>query len=122
MIKIKYKSGYKYQLMEDYKIQTLHIGTVVEGDWYDISDTGMLYARKRYAWDGPTGGFDTENFMRASLVHDVFCQAIQEGKLPQSSRKYADKLLRKICLEDGMSRFRAYLVYKAVRTYVKAAY
>ncbi len=82
--------------------------------------THHLKVYKRYAWDGPSGPtFDTKTFMRGSLFHDALCQLIGEGLLDKKYRKYADQLLRKICLEDGMSKFRAWYVYMAVRTYSK---
>jgi Protein of unknown function (DUF1353) len=73
-----------------------------------------------YHWDGPSGPtFDTKTFMRASLFHDALCQLIGEGLLDKKYRKYADQLLRQIALEDGMSKFRAWYVYMAVRAYSK---
>ena len=58
---------------------------------------------------------DTKTFMRASLVHDALCQLMRAELLPQSVREDADKVMRKICLEDGMARFRAWYAYKVVR-------
>lgn len=83
-----------------------------------ITDGGRLKIRKGYAWDGASGpAMDTKNFMRASLVHDALYQLIREGILPTSKRKKADKLLREMCLADGMSRPRAWWVYRAVRAF-----
>ena len=71
---------------------------------------------KGYAWDGPSGPtWDTENFMRGSLVHDALYQLLRAGVLPQSARRYADDLLREMCLSDGMSRLRAWWVWRALR-------
>ena len=55
--------------------------------------------------------------MRGSLVHDALYQLIREGELPKELRVDADKVLRRACLADGMSRFRAWYVYKAVRMF-----
>ena len=70
-----------------------------------------------YAWDGPSGPtIDTKNFMRGSLVHDGLYQLMREGLLAHEEyRKSADDLLRDICVEDGMSKFRAWYVHRAVR-------
>ncbi len=96
---------------------------------------GELEARPHYAWDGPSGPTrDTPTNMRASLFHDIQCQAISEGLLDKVYRKYADKLLRTHMLEDQAEaaeemkpwkraiylrwgRFRANGYYKAVRAY-----
>lgn len=82
----------------------------------------VITLSKGYAWDGPSGpSIDTKNFMAAAAVHDALYQLIGYGffgvELWQISRArmLADKALRKICLEDGMSRFRAWYVWKAVR-------
>lgn len=40
---------------------------------------------------------------------------MREEVLPQSARKHADMLLREICLEKGMSSFRATYIYYGVR-------
>ncbi len=80
----------------------------------------VLKVKARYAWDGASFiARDTPNIMRASLFHDALCQLISEGLLNKKYRKYADQLLRKIALEDGMSKFRANYVYFAVRLYSK---
>ena len=83
--------------------------------------TNKLVLRKDYAWDGASFvARDTANIMRASLFHDSLCQLIREGLLDKKYRKYADQLLRQHCLEDGMSKFRAWYVYMAVRAYSRA--
>ena len=79
----------------------------------------FLTVEERYAWDGPSGPtIDTKSFMRGSLIHDALYQLMREGHLDRKVwRLYADKLLRKLCLEDGMSKFRAWYVYNAVRLF-----
>ena len=120
MNSIKYQSGYKYQLTCQYnfnlpakfsfkKVDTRYIG---------ITSNVRLVIEAGYAWDGPSGPtVDTKNFMRGSVVHDALYQLIREGHLPRSQRKYADELLRKMCREDGMSRLRAWWVYRGVRLF-----
>jgi hypothetical protein len=78
----------------------------------------MLTIKKGYAWDGPSGPtFDTPSFMRGSLVHDALYQLICEDSLPDFFRAYADRLLYRLCREDGMSSVRAWYVYKAVEAF-----
>ncbi len=87
------------------------------GEYLQLSINGELDIKTGYMWDGPSGPtIDTESFMRASLVHDALYQLIREGVLPvKPYRKRADKLLLKICEEDGMSFVRRQYVYQAVR-------
>ena len=43
---------------------------------------------------------------------------MREGKLDKDRfRDAADRLLQTICIEDGMSQFRALLVYQAVHNF-----
>jgi hypothetical protein len=53
--------------------------------------------------------------MRGSLVHDALYQLMREEHLERSKyREYADKVLQKMCKEDGMSSLRALWVYQGV--------
>ncbi len=118
MILYKKRRHYKYTLFADYKHQTdLRIARTFEiPPVIMLEADGLLTVKKGYAWDGPSGPtIDTPDFMRGSLVHDVLYQLMREKVIPQDQREYADKLLREICLEDGMSRIRAWWVYQAVR-------
>ena len=110
---IKYKGGYKYQLDETHscyiKIRPI---TLVKSDYISLDEHGLLVIKKGYCWDGPSGPtFDTKNFMRGSLIHDACYQLMREGRLSYSCRESADKELRRICRDDGMSRIRAWWVY-----------
>jgi hypothetical protein len=114
---IKYQMGFKYQLVAQYRDNIgVKIPNEVKYAWFSITPTGEICIRKGYAWDGPSGPtIDTRNFMRGSLVHDVLYQAIRLELLPQEFRQTADAILRDICIEDGMSRIRAWWVYTGVR-------
>lgn len=84
----------------------------------ELDDDGVLEIGVNYAWDGPSGPtIDTPSFMRGSLVHDALYQLIREGKLPCRLRRTADRLLRELCVEDGMWRWRAAYVYASVRLF-----
>lgn len=115
MTLLAYIAGYKYQTQSHYRIYVgIHLTAnmqflVLEGD-------GNLFIKSGYAWDGPSGPtFDTKNFIRASLVHDALYQLMREGYIPESYREHADRLLQRMCIEDGMTAIRAWWVYKAVR-------
>lgn len=116
---IEYQAGFKYQLVSDYRttlplelcpqydIRTYHI---------DLSTAGELVIRKGYAWDGATDpAIDTRQFMRGSLVHDALYQLMRETLLPLSCRDAADRVLRRMCQEDGMGSLRAWWVYRGLK-------
>lgn len=110
---------YKYQLVETKAFRTRMQGKEGGNPFINISQDGILTIQNGYAWDGPSGPtFDTKNFMRASLVHDAFYQLIREGILNENDdRKLADKILEEMCIEDGMSKFRARNAYLGLRLF-----
>lgn len=113
---ILFKDGYKYQLVEPYSYQTpFRLKQSFAFDWVSIYADGTLFIEKGYAWDGATGIWDSPDIIRGSLIHDALYQLIRLKVLPYGSRETADKILRDVCLEDGMNQFKARLVYKAVR-------
>ena len=120
MERIQYKKGYKYQLVEEYAVE---IPVKPETDisspseFITLTSNGLLTIKKGYAWDGPSGPtIDTRNFMRGSLVHDALYQLMREALLDnESMREPADRLLQKMCKEDGMWSIRAWWVYKGLR-------
>ncbi len=119
MINYRSLKHWKYQLMTEY-ITTLQVRpeAPVSNPFLTFDVDGWLRIKKGYCWDGPSGPtIDTKSFMRGSLVHDVLYQLIREGHLPKTARQPADELLRQHCIEDGMSRFRAWYVYKSLRLF-----
>lgn len=111
---------YKYQLVGDY---SLSIAISPESDittpFIELSAAGLLTIRKGYAWDGPSGPtIDTKNFMRGSLVHDALYQLMRGKYLDyRVYRQPADGILKQLCIEDGMSGFRASYVYRSVQAF-----
>ena len=122
---ITYRSGYKYQLREPYRV-TVGIKprtAVGVDDFVSLDPDGTLSIKRGYAWDGPSGPtIDTQNFMRGSLVHDALYQLIRNGLLQMvPHRKMADRELERICAEDGMLWPRRRWVYAAVRLFAEDA-
>jgi len=110
--------NYKYQLMQDFEIQIdIQPQTDLVYPYFALHTNGLLFIKKAYAWDGPSGpSRDTPDFMRASLVHDALYQLMQQKALDYKvHRKRADEILRELCRQDGMSAFRAGYVYWVVR-------
>ena len=116
-ISYKKRRVWKYRLKKAYGIALPFIlARSVSFGPITLLATGLLKIGRDYAWDGPSGpAIDTKSFMRGSLVHDALYQLIREGVLDSKYRKAADEILRTICIEDGMSRIRAWWVYQGVR-------
>jgi len=115
---IKYRSGYKYQLAEDYRVKVRVIPVQdIDTGFIGLTTQGMLLVKEGYAWDGPSGPtWDTKNFMRGSLVHDALYQLMRNRHLSKTRwRAEADNELKRMCLEDGMFRIRAAWVHRGVR-------
>ena len=113
---MKYRKGFKYQLAEDYQIK-INICPVdpIKLDFISLTSDGMLSILKGYAWDGASGiTIDTKSSMRGALVHDALYQLLRMKLINACWRTYADELLRDICIEDGMYKWRANMWYKAV--------
>ena len=120
---ISYKKGYKYQLAKTYNIKIEikpleHILT----HFIDLATDGTLIIRKGYAWDGCSGPtLDDKTNMRGGLIHDALYQIIRQEYLGQAYRAIADKILKGVCLEDGMCKVRAWYYYHAVKKFAKFA-
>lgn len=119
---MKYRAGYKYQLVEDVTVRTGIYGRNIETDYISLYANGVLIIRKGYAWDGPSGPtIDTKNSMRAALVHDAGYQLMREGYLPLEYKGCFDELFFNILREDGMSWIRAIIWLRAVQGFGKQA-
>lgn len=120
---IFYRSGYKYQLARDYRVNvgikpTADILVGPDNPFISLQANGDLIILAGYAWDGPSGpALDTKNFMRGSLVHDALYQLMRLCLLDCEYRRDADQILYRICREDGMWLMRAKWVYYSVRMF-----
>ena len=122
--RVLYKGGYKYQLYETYQLNIrISPPEDIVTHFISLDQRGLLVLRKGYAWDGPSGPtIDTKNFSRGSLVHDALYQLMRINLLTDElHRKDADKELKRICIEDGMSSIRAWWVYESVRQFAGGA-
>lgn len=91
----------------------------ISTEFIDLDLEGNLLIKRGYAWDGPSGPTkDTPDFMRGSLVHDALYQLMRQRRLSKARwREAADLELKRICLQDGMSKRRANTVFRAVRIF-----
>jgi len=119
---IKYKSGYKYQLVSDFSVKIDIVWYDISTDYITLNNKGVLTISKGYAWDGPSGPtYDSKNSLRASLVHDSLYQCMRLGLLPSETRIYADEELNKILKEDGMWSIRRWYWMRGVRWFAWSA-
>jgi hypothetical protein len=123
---ITFADGYRYQLRAGYAVFLPELADPsrppIRTPWVELDPDGWLRIRPGYAWDGPSGPtMDTKTAMRGSLVHDVLFQLLRLGHLPPSAFEPANRILQRICLEDGMWSVRANLWYHAVRIFAKPA-
>lgn len=115
---ILYRGGYKYQLAAQYSVAT-GIRPVADIDitFIQLDRTGKLTIAAGYAWDGPSGPVvDRRENMRASLVHDALYQLMRKRKLSARDHKEkADKLFKRMCVEDGIPRSTAHIYYLGLK-------
>ena len=121
---MKYKTiePWKYELLTDEHV-VIKLGDDCEFNHVYFScikvvGEGMysLLIHKSYAWNGSNDpAIDTITSMKASLVHDVLCQAINEKLLSSKHRKACDRVYYEICKSEGMNPFRAWYQYKTMR-------
>lgn len=88
-------------------------GLIIRTYYIDLV-LGELFMKKGFCFEpsGPT--FKTKNFMQGSCVHDALYWLMCHGYLSHKWKHEADRLMRQICLEDGMSRIRSRWCFEAV--------
>jgi hypothetical protein len=121
---IRYRSEYKYQLAEDYKITVpIYSKRDIQTEFINLDVNGNLQVKSGYAWDGPSGPvIDKKENMRASLVHYVLYQLMRQGRIKsRTHRKAADQAFKDICKADGVSNLRASAYYETLRKFGKPA-
>lgn len=123
---MQYREGYKYQVAEDWECNLdIPQGDIptrvveIETDFLWLGVFNKLIVKKGYAWDGPSGPvIRTEAIMVSSLVHDALYQLIRDGYLNKNTHRLAaDNILYNICVQYGMSKLRAGIMYYTVRVF-----
>jgi len=121
--KLLFTSGYKHQVKYDFTvyIHELLIYGEVEYDFIHLKD-GWLTIRAGFGWDGASGlTVDTKSSFRGSCIHDALYRLIRQEILPPEVKQLADKILKYVCILDGMWEWRAGAWYRAVDKYGDAA-
>ena len=114
-----YIDGMKYQLKQDFVanagITYKPEKGIIKMRHIKLFPDGKLLIKAGFAWDGPSGlTRDTRSSMRGSLVHDALYMLIRNEKIPGIYRDEADYILNRLCLEDGMWKWRAWAWLKGV--------
>ena len=101
---MKYKSGYKYQVVEKFYYKTdINVPTTIVTPYIILFSNGLLYIKVGYAWDGPSGPtIDTDNSMTPSLVHDALAQLMRWELLDPKWLDYINILFDKMLEDRGM--------------------
>lgn len=92
-----------------------------EDDFIKLTKSGFLTIKNGFAWgaSGPT--LDTKSSREASCVHDALYHlsdfGVFVGKDSRLLRRFSDDLLYKICIENGMWRWRAKMWLRALEIF-----
>ena len=120
---MKYRDGYKYQLVEDLVLQTaISPERDITTYFIDLTTSGLLTVRRGYAWDGPSGPtYDSLNSMTPSCYHDAMYQLMRLGLLPRVCRSKVDYEFEEMLKARKMWWPRRKLWVRAVRRFAAAA-
>jgi hypothetical protein len=113
---MKYSKGYKYQLEEEYSVQTPVKGVSIADPYFMLEPSGWLTIHRGWAWDGASGPtFDSKSSMTPSMVHDVFCVCMRDGRLSYDEwQDIVNDFFRDQCVQCGMWAWRAVLWHHGV--------
>lgn len=118
---IHYRSGYKYQLTQDWRGLILEFkGFRVSHPFFEVHpEAGQTWIKAGYAWNGSDIVWDSPWCLLASLFHDLTCQAHNEGLASREFRAAGDLVYKRVCLLHGMPRPLAWLRYRAISRYTE---
>lgn len=129
-MEIRYKEGYRFQLAADAFTQTaIFPPEDIITEYIELLETGILILKFGYASDGPSGpcrwiadrlpAWLRKKYLKTILpgafAHDGLYELIRQGLLKPIWRYQADREFKRINLENGMCKARAWWTYKAVR-------
>ena len=118
----KYPKGskYKYQLAERLVIPMPELaGNAARAPFIEMHPDGDLELFAGYACDGPSGPtIDREENIRGGFGHDALYALHRLLKLSIQLRDTSDRILARICVEDGMNKLWAWLAYYNAVKYV----
>lgn len=117
---MKYKKGYKYQLVEDFEyvlpIWFPAMNLELNSEFIDIKQN-VLLIKSGYAWDGASCIPDIKNKV-AALVHDALYQLIRQELLnKEKAKKSADILFMYMCRDEGTPKWISQIYYKSLEKF-----
>lgn len=118
---VVYYHGYDYQLRQDAWFNTSVVGYNIDTEYATLSVNGKLKVKKNFGSDGATGIWDTKHVIPGSMVHDALYMLLRMGLLPRSERDNADRTLEAVCIESGMWKWYAKIIYLGVKFFAAAA-
>lgn len=89
----------------------------ISHEYFHLGTDGVLTIPTGYAFDGVTGFPDLKCMMRGAAGHDVILQAIQLDLLDRKWKERGDRLLIRLCAEDGLWKIMQPAVYQAVKRF-----
>jgi len=114
-----------FELIEDHTIKTDIVGFSYEDRSVKLTIDGVLTVKNGFVFGASGLTIDSPNTREGSCVHDALYHISQlggfkltyDGHTPNDEliRKEADKLIRDICIKNGMSKLRAYTWYSVLR-------
>ena len=115
--------GRNWRVVEDFSYQTnIQLKETITSNFFIHHSNGRIDVFKGFCWDGPSGGFDTKNAMLASLLHDIGCVMRARDQLTDDEIDQFDDLYYTVCVEEGMSKFRAGYMFAAISANTKIRY
>ncbi|MCK5614128.1 hypothetical protein KAR91_70340 [Candidatus Pacearchaeota archaeon] len=114
---IEKDSGYwKYKTRKDHGVFTKI--TPLESiftKYIILTSNGELIIKNGYGYNDLGWLPSIKTTMKAMLFHEALYYLVKERLLCPSFRVDADKLLRDICIREGMWKWMAWLIYRIVR-------
>jgi len=115
--------GRDWRVLKDFSYKTeIKPKETITSNFFIFHNNGIIEVLKGFCWDGPTGGLDTKNAMLASLLHDIGCILRARGLLTDREINQFDDLYYKVCLEEGMSKFRAGYMFAGISLNTRIRY
>lgn len=110
---VYFREGYKYQLAVRW-VHTLtrDLGIIESANFgvfgcdapSDEAPYGRIWAEVHYAWDGASWFPDFNWILEGSLGHDVMCQLIEEGAIPEDMNDAIDAEMQVIVKIAGYKK------------------
>ncbi len=101
----------EFQLLEDHSEYTGIFDYEYEDDLVKITKDSIITSKKTFQWGASFLTVDTPSTRRASCIHDAFFHLSDKGVFKGENSKNimytSNELLYKMCLEDGMYKWRA---------------